>query len=376
MHREFPGSGPGGGTHQECGKRAINEEKEKYLYNFSTLKYNDAYMNIQKALFFKPGAIGDLLHALPVLKAFRKTFPSAHVTLVVSPPMKSVIEGPVIADCVLVFDKTQFKKNAWALVRFGLMLRNEQYDLFVDLQPSLRSRVIRLLAGAVKTLVYKKQKGIAEGIRRLHAVENFAETLKPIGVSHIDPEIDLPIPRTAVEAVTGFLRKNGYGGTGILIALNCSVGAARPARNWFPERFSLLADRLIQELSAKIVFIGGAEDRDLVRRVMDAMQQRAVSSAGELSIAESAALLARCSCLVSSDTGPLHLATAVHTPVIGLYGSTDPLRTGPFGEGHTVIDKQLSCVPCEEKECPEGTRACMDAISVNEVFEAVRKTIA
>jgi lipopolysaccharide heptosyltransferase II len=333
-------------------------------------------MNIQKALFFKPGAIGDLLHALPVLKAFRKTFPSAHVTLVVSPPMKSVIEGPVIADCVLVFDKTQFKKNAWALVRFGLMLRNEQYDLFVDLQPSLRSRFIRLLAGAAKTLVYKKQKRIAEGIRRLHAVENFAETLKPIGVSHIDPEIDLPIPRTAVEAATGFLRKNGYAGPGILIALNCSVGAARPARNWFPERFSLLADRLIQELSAKIVFIGGAEDRDLVRRVMDAMQQRAVSSAGDLSIAESAALLARCSCLVSSDTGPLHLATAVHTPVIGLYGSTDPLRTGPFGEGHTVIDKQLSCVPCEEKECPEGTRACMDAISVNEVFEAVRKTIA
>jgi ADP-heptose:LPS heptosyltransferase len=78
---------------------------------------------------------------------------------------------------------------------------------------------------------------------------------------------------------------------------------------------------------------------------------------------------------VSADTGPLHLATAVQTPVVGLFGSTDPRRTGPVGKGHHVIIKDLDCVPCEEKHCPSGTRACMADITVDEVFNAVRKIL-
>jgi len=101
------------------------------------------------------------------------------------------------------------------------------------------------------------------------------------------------------------------------------------------------------------------------------MKKKAVSTAGDLSIADSAALLARCNCLVSADTGPLHLAAAVQTPVIGLFGSTDPRRTGPIGKRHQVIRRGLSCVPCEKKHCPLGTRSCMADITVDEVFKAV-----
>ncbi len=332
-------------------------------------------MDIKKALFFKPGAIGDLLHTLPALKAFRHIFPSAHITLVVSPGMDLVIQGTPVADCVLVFDKEKFKKSFLELIKFSLKLRSEQFELFVDLQPSMRSRFVRGLAGARMTLVYRKQKKTGAGGRRLHAAENFLDTLRPLGLTELAREIDLPLSDEAKQSAGVFLSQRGYDGTRPLIALNCSVGSARPARNWFPERFSLLADRLIRELGASIVFIGGTEDRDLVRGVMASMHEKALAAAGELSIAESAALLARCACLVSSDTGPLHLATAVHTPVVGLYGSTDPQRTGPLGRSNQVIIKDMSCVPCEEKHCPSGTRACMEAITVEEVFEAVRKAI-
>lgn len=333
-------------------------------------------MNIKKALFFKPGAIGDLLHALPALKAFRHTFPSAQITLVVSPGMESVIQGPPVADCVLVFDKAKFKRSFAELIGFGIALRNERYDLFVDLQPSLRSLLVRMLARPHATLVYRKQKKTGPGARRLHAAENFLETLRPLGVEGQVLEIDLPVTAAAREAAEAFLSRQGCDGARLLVALNCSVGAARPARNWFPERFAQLADRLIRELGAAIVFIGGPEDRELVKAVMSSMQEKAVTAAGALSVAESAALLARCACLVSSDTGPLHLATAVHTPVVGLYGSTDPKRTGPVGPGNRVLRKELPCVPCEQKECPSGNRACMEAISVDEAFEAVRKVVS
>ena len=333
-------------------------------------------MDIQRVLFFKPGAIGDLLHALPSLKALKHKFPAAHISIVVSPELEALVQDTSIADQIIVFDKAKIKKSFSDFLGFGLQLRKCHYDLFIDLQPSIRSFLVRQLSGAKQRLVYRKQIRIRTGGRRLHAAENFMETLKPLGIDESVQNIVLPVQNEARRSVDRFLLRKKYEGSRVLIALNCSVGAARPARNWFSERFAALGDRLIRELGAAIIFIGGKEDQELTSNVMAAMNEKALSVAGVFSIAETAALLARCACLVSSDTGPLHLATAMQTPVVGLFGSTDPDRTGPLGKGHQVLVKKLSCVPCEAKYCPIGTRACMDAITVDDVFEAVRKAIA
>ncbi len=333
-------------------------------------------MNIHKVLFFKPGAIGDLLHTLPALKALKQKFPTAHFTVIVSPELKPLIQGTSIADQVLLFDKTKFKKSLRAFIKFGLQLREDHYDLFIDLQPSMRSFLAWQLSGAQQRLVYRKQKKNRTGERRLHAAENFMETLKPLGITIPVQDIELPVQDEARRSVDLFLSREKYDRKRILIALNCGVGAARPARNWFPDRFASLADRLIRDLGATVIFIGGKEDRELVSAVMNMMREKALSAVGVLSLAESAALLSQCACLVSSDTGPLHLATAVQTRVVGLFGSTDPDRTGPLGKGHQVLLKKLSCVPCEDKYCQFGTLACMDAITVDDVFEAIRKAIS
>jgi len=332
-------------------------------------------MEMHKVLFFKPGAIGDLLHTLPALKALRKKFPSAHVTVVVSPGLESLIQGTSVADRVQVFDKSKFKRHLKDIINFGIRIRDEHYDLFIDMQPSVRSMALRWLSGARHVLVYRKHRKDRAGDRRLHAVENFLETLLPLGIDGTVDSIELPVKPDARQHIDRFLAERNIDDNRPLIALNCSVGSARPARNWFPERFAALADRLIDELGAQVVFVGGNEDRELVRSVLAGMKHKAMSAAGELSLSDSAALLARCKCLVSADTGPLHLATAVQTPVVGLFGSTDPGRTGPIGKEHQVIRKELSCVPCEEKHCPLGTRACMADITVDEVFKAVGRVL-
>lgn len=349
---------------------------ENYLYKCGVFAYNEAEMDFKKILFFKPGAIGDFLHALPALTALKKKFPAAQVTVVVTPEVEPLILGTHLADSVLVFDKSFLKKRFRHFLDFGLGLRRQHYDLVVDMQPSLRSLVLRLLMGAKRTLVYRKQKKVRRGKRRLHAAENFMVTLRPIGIHDRVEEISLPVKPEAREVVGRFLSQQGVEGDSLLIALNCSVGAARPARNWHTERFASLGDRLVEELGAAVVFVGGKEDRDIVAAVIASMKNRAISAAGMLSLSDTAALLSRCACLVSSDTGPLHLATAVHTPVVGLYGSTDPRRTGPVGHRQRVLIKGLSCVPCEAKDCPLGTRACMAAITVDEVFQAVRSMVA
>ena len=349
---------------------------ENYLYKFRALAYNAQPMEIKKVLFFKPGAIGDLLQALPALKALKEKFPAAHVTVMVSPGLESLIQGTSVADRVQVFDKSKFKKRLKDFIDFAVQLRAERYDLFVDMQTSVRSLVLRRFSKAAVVLVYRKQRKYGPTGARLHAAENFMDTLLPLGIANPVVEIKLPLKPDAIHAVGRFLADRGVDRTKPLIALNCSVGEARPARNWFSERFAALADRLVKELNTTVIFVGGGQDRELVGKVMAAMNEKAISAAGELSLEHSAALLAQCACLVSSDTGPLHLATAVQTPVVGLYGSTDPRRTGPIGRGHRVLIKELPCVPCEEKNCPLGARACMQEITVDEVFEAVRKAIA
>jgi lipopolysaccharide heptosyltransferase II len=332
-------------------------------------------MEMHKVLFFKPGAIGDLLHTLPALQALRNKFPAAQVTVVVSPGSESLIQGTPVADRVLVFDRAKLKRRLKDFIRFALRVRDERYDLFIDMQPSLRSMMLRWLSGARQKIVYRKQMGSRTGERRLHAAENFLETLRPLGIDSSVDYIELQVAADVRTNIDRALRARDINDDKPLIALNCSVGAARPARNWFPERFASLADRVIDELDAQVIFVGGNEDRELVRRVLADMRNKAVSFAGDLSITESAALLARCRCLVSADTGPLHLATAVQTPVVGLFGSTDPRRTGPIGRGHQVIIKSLDCVPCESKHCPLGTRACMADITVDEVFKAVENVL-
>lgn len=332
-------------------------------------------MKTYKVLFFKPGAIGDLLHTLPALKALRTKFPSAHITVVVSPGSESLIQGTPVADRVQVFDKSKLKGHMRDMINFGARIREEHYDLFIDLQPSVRSMVVRWMSGARQVLVYQKHRLDRTGRRRLHAAENFLETLRPLGIDGSADSIELPVKPDARQHIDRFLEERSIDSNRPLIALNCSVGSARPSRNWLPERFAALADRLIEELGVQVVFVGGNEDRELVRSVLSDMKHSAVSTAGDLSISDSAALLARCNCLVSADTGPLHLATAVQTPVVGLFGSTDPRRTGPIGNEHQVIRKELACVPCEEKNCPIGTHACMVDITVDEVFKAVGRAL-
>jgi lipopolysaccharide heptosyltransferase II len=332
-------------------------------------------MELHKILFFKPGAIGDLLHTLPALRALRERFPTAQVTAIVSPGQDALIDGTGVADSVRTFDKSRYKKSVRDFLLFAKQLRHERFDLFVDMQPSLRSMFLRGLSGAKMVLAYRKQKRFSGRGGRMHAVENFMATLRPLGIDAPVVRIELPVKADAAARVDGFLSRRGVDGTRPLVALNCSVGAARPARNWFPERFAELADRLEGERGLSVVFVGGPEDRKFVASIIAGMKTRAVSLAGELSLPETAALLARCRCLVSSDTGPLHLATAVGTPVIGLYGSTDAKRTGPVGPGHQVISKALDCVPCEEKSCPLRSTACMAAITVEEVISAVKKVL-
>jgi heptosyltransferase-2 len=143
------------------------------------------------------------------------------------------------------------------------------------------------------------------------------------------------------------------------------------AKQWFPERFGKLAEKIGKDFGSRILIFGSQEDKNVSLLVGQHSGLPLINLTGLTSLSQAMALIARCRLFVTNDSGLMHVAAALKTPVIALFGSTNSRRTGPRGESFRVISKPLSCAPCMKPECPER-RQCMEQISVDEVYEEVK----
>ena len=142
---------------------------------------------------------------------------------------------------------------------------------------------------------------------------------------------------------------------------------------WESGRFAILADKIQKELSCRVIFTGGSDDRSRVVEIIDRMDEMPINVAGQTSLKELAYLYSRCRLMISTDTGPMHMAAAMDCPVVAFFGPTAPWRTGPYGEGHRVIRGEIECSPCFKKRCDHMT--CMREITVDRAFEAVKQLL-
>ncbi len=325
--------------------------------------------NYTNILLIKPGAVGDLLQLTPAIRALAAKFPAARITLLVgsSAAATMFLLNPYIHETI-VFDRKGAHRSIAGFLQLWKQLRAARYDLVVNFQRSnFKAWLLAAATFPCRLLVYRKARG-----RTVHAVVNHLETLAPLG---IDPELcDLSLELYCGQEEKAFadtlIADAGLSGK-ILIALN--PGASNRIKCWSPERFAILADLLVTELDAGIVLVGGGNERDLAERILAGMNCTPLDLIGKTSLLQLGAVLDRCALLVSGDTGPLHLATAVKTQVVALFGAIDPFRTGPVGEGHRVIRHvELPCVPCVARSCTNKVDLeCMEKITPVEVFDTI-----
>lgn len=326
-------------------------------------------MTPEKILIIKPGAIGDLLHITPTIRALKRRFPAARIDILVgSPATTCLFENNPCISKVMFFDRKGVHRRWHAFFQLLTEVGSTGYDLVVNFQRStFKVWLLTLAALPKRILVYHKSRK-----RKLHAVLNHLETVAPLGIDVAREELALELFPAAedVRAVMDLLRGHAVAGKR-LAALN--LGASNRIKCWRPASFALLADRIATETDTVVVLIGGRDELDLAETVMASVRQPPLNLVARLSLTQLGAFLQRCHLLVSGDTGPLHLATAVGTPVIALFGAIDPERTGPVGSGHTVISHpELACVPCNDKICRHVPELeCMDLIAVDEVFRVV-----
>ena len=323
-------------------------------------------------LIIKPGAIGDLIQLTPVIRALAGKYPGAHISLVVGSQATATLfqYNPHVSETI-IYDKRGAHRSCPSLLKLWRRLRAGKYDLVLNFQRSnLKLWCLSTAAYPCRVLVYHKAKK-----RVVHVVDNYLETIAPLGIVGQDRSLELYAGSDDEQFAKDLFNDNGLIGK-IVIALN--PGASHSVNRWSPEQFAVLADSLAERLAAAIIIIGGSEDITLAERIASTTASKPLVLAGKVTLLQLASILKQCDILVSGDTGPLHLATAVGTRVAALFGAADPARTGPVGAGHRVIQaKGVACVPCRSRTCTGSQHlACMEKISVKDVTDVVLEMVA
>jgi heptosyltransferase-2 len=325
--------------------------------------------SIKSILVIKPGAIGDLLQITPTIRELKRRLPNARITVMVGieGTVPLFIHNPHVSE-VLVYDRKGLHKSISVFLRLLWRVITTRYDLVVNFQrSSIGTWLITLAALPRKVLVYHKTR-----TRRVHAVLNHLETIRPLGIDieHADLELELHVPVEDEQLAETIILAAGLAGRP-LIAIN--PGASSLIKCWPTHKFSKLIERLQRELQVGVVVVGGPGEQYLYDSIAEVMEQPPLDLVGKTSLLTLGAILKRCETLVSGDTGPLHLATAVGTLVVALFGAIDPDRTGPMGIGHIIVrHTDVPCVPCMAKECMNPVYLeCMERIEVEEVFDII-----
>lgn len=327
------------------------------------------YINI---LIIKPGAMGDLLHLTPTIRELRKRFPQARIDILVgnSASVDLFRHHPDITD-ILVYDRHTDHRSFKALFTLWKQIRSRTYDMVINFQRSnLRTWFLASAALPCRIMVYNKTR-----TQVIHAVMDHLKTVKPLGIHPDGDKLDLYLAHEDRQHATALFKSNSFDGRPI-VALN--PGASNLIKCWSTRQFAALGDRMVNELGVEVVLVGGRGEQELAQDICARMHNKPLNFVNKTSMLQLGAVLSNCALLVSGDTGPMHMATAVGTPVVALFGAIDPQRTGPVGKGNRVISHpEISCVPCNSKKCHNPRYlVCMERIPVDEVFVAVEQMLA
>jgi len=337
-----------------------------------------------KILVRAPNWIGDAVMAIPALEMIRRTHTGDEICILARPVVGDLISGQPFVDRILQYDFRGRHRGWLGRGKLVAELRKEQFDVAVLLQNAFEAAWLAWRAGIPERIGYARDgrgpfltKAIPvplEGEIPRHESHYYLELLRRAGwiegSAAIQP-IHLTVSEAARAGAESALRSAGARENAwrCAIAPGASYGAAKC---WPAERFALLADRLISECGADVIFFGTAGEKEIAARIQSNMKSRAISLVGETSMRDLAALLASCSLFIGNDSGAMHVAAAAGLPVIGIFGPTDPEGTAPVTEQFTLVREAVSCSPCFLRRCPVDHR-CMTRITVDSVFSAAMR---
>ena len=342
-------------------------------------------------LVVKMSALGDVIQALPVIPALREGFPGCRIHWLVEEAAHEVVRCHPGVDEVMVSRRSTWPRQlsrpknwprAMSELRALVAELRRPYDIAIDLQGLVKSGIWMGLTRARRKIGFRQAR---ERINRLflteavggisgelHAVDRYLQLVASLGCPRVrEPDFGLRPPQEATRRIKGLLASAGYSGDEPMAVL--APAARWESKRWTEAGFARLGDLMAESLGLQVVLVGGWADRPLLNRISEKMRRRALNLVGKTDIPALMALMGMARVVVSTDSGPMHMAAALGTPVVALFGPTAPWRTGPYGSRHRVVRAAVSCSPCFRRRCPE--RSCMERIEPEEVLVEVVRVV-
>jgi lipopolysaccharide heptosyltransferase II len=347
----------------------------------------DGWQHARNVLCIRLDAMGDVLMTAPALRAVREVLPDRRVTLLASPSGAEAAALVPWVDEVIVYEAPWMKATAprvhpepdLAMIeRLGRAGFDAAVIFTVFSQNPLPSALLCYLAGIPLRLAHCRENPyqlltdwVAEPEpERLvrHEVRRQLDLVSVIGCRAADERMAIRVPSRARRRVGAWLEAQGLDTGRPWVAIH--PGSSAPSRRYPPESYAEVARRLVRDHGLRVVFTGGASERVAIDSIRLGMAGApSLSLAGQLDVGELAALIARAPLLVSNNTGPVHIAAAVGTPVVDLYALTNPQHT-PWGVPHRVLNHDVPCKYCYKSLCPEGHHDCLRSVRPEQVVEA------
>lgn len=337
-------------------------------------------------------SIGDVVHALPALSTLRKYYPDAYIAWVVEEKSSDILVNNPYLNQVILFERKKiiclFKSGHWIngwkeLRKLKKQLTSPRFDISIDLQGLARSALIVFFAKAKHRIGCYAMREFSNffssppktGNPNAHAVDRSLQVIQLLDKT-IHPIIEFPIGFSEIENqfTVEFLNSYRLVDTDIVIGIN--LGASHPLKLWQQNKFAELIDQLQINYQYQVILFGAKTDIAFADNICSLIKTQVINAVGKTNLRHLARLAKHCTVFVSGDTGPLHIAAAVGTPVVALFGPDDPNKTGPYTDKKIVIWKQEECSPCSNIKKCDYNGSCMQKITVEDVITAINSLIA
>jgi len=348
-----------------------------------------------KILIVQPSRLGDIIFSLPVVFNLKGLFPNSHITWLVDDRCYELLENNPYIDEIIVVPFKELKKNNLfkkikEIIKLKNILRSKKFDISIDLHGLFKSSILVLFAKAK----YKIASSSSYGMKELswifskeiksqnsmfqHTIDRHLEVVKYLREKfnkkfEIKKEFPIYLSEENEIKVNEILKKFNIKDDFITIF----PGGGWLSRRWFIENYARLSDILIKEFNYDVVFIGGkpggSPEEGIIEKIQKLMNEKSYNLSGQLTLKQLCVLLKKTKLFIGNEAGPMHIACALGTKVIGIIGPTNPSRTGPFGNNFIVVKKDIDCAPCRERNCKK--MLCMKKITVEDIINAVNKIL-
>lgn len=335
-------------------------------------------LRFRRVLITRTDRLGDVLLSTPVIKSLRNNLPGAYIAIMAKESLVDLLRGNPYLDEVIALDKRGRHKGLINVFRFSRQIKKKNFDLALILHPTVRVHFILFFARIKERIGYDKKWGFlntrilkhTKQFGQKHESEYALEFLSEIGIVNFDKSLFMPVYKESEEwAINLFSERKLTNNK--TVAVHCQ--ASCPSKIWPKDYFDSLIKNIVSNYKANIIYVGEKPDQSIKEN------NGLVNLTGRTNLSQLASILKRSDLFISNDSGPVHMAVALGTPVISIFGRKQsglgPRRWGPMGEKSVILHKDVGCQVCLAHDCNRDF-ACLKAIEPKEVLEYAKKFLS